>query len=91
MEMQEVKEIARKLAIKTMNLNKCDLIRAIQSEEGNIPCFGIRHTTECGQITCPCVRAVTYRHAALQGDLQPLDLVQLLTERLVCSDSATFS
>jgi len=28
--MQEIKEIARKLAVKTKNLNKGDLIRAIQ-------------------------------------------------------------
>ena len=53
MKMQEVKEIAKKWGVKTSKLNKGELIRAIQSEEGNIPCFGIGKATECSQARCP--------------------------------------
>lgn len=52
MRTQEVKEIAKQLGVKTEKLKKGELIRAIQSEEGNIPCFGIGKATECGQSEC---------------------------------------
>lgn len=52
MKMLEVKEIAKKLGVTTVKLDKGELIRAIQSEEGNIPCFGIGKATECGQSGC---------------------------------------
>ncbi|MDD2308189.1 MAG: SAP domain-containing protein [Desulfuromonadaceae bacterium] len=52
MKMQEIKEIAIKLGLKTVKLNKGELIRAIQSEEGNIPCFGIGKATERCQAKC---------------------------------------
>ena len=52
MKTQELKGIAKKLGVKTEKLNKGELIRAIQSEEGNIPCFGTGKVTECGQASC---------------------------------------
>ncbi|MDD2274069.1 MAG: SAP domain-containing protein [Desulfuromonadaceae bacterium] len=52
MKMQEVKEIAKKKGVQTSKLNKGELIRAIQSEEGNISCFGIGKATECCQARC---------------------------------------
>lgn len=52
MRTQEVKEIARKLGVKTEKLDKGELIRAIQSKEGNTPCFGVGEATECGQSGC---------------------------------------
>jgi hypothetical protein len=52
MKSQKVKEIAKKLGVKTEKLNNGELIRAIQSKEGNIPCFGIGKSTECGQLEC---------------------------------------
>jgi len=52
MKIQEIKEIAKKLGLKTLNLNKGDLIRAIQTKEGNIPCFCTRHMLVCGQPAC---------------------------------------
>jgi hypothetical protein len=52
MKMQEVKEIARKRGVQTSKLNKGELIRAIQSEEGNIPCFCVGKASECGQARC---------------------------------------
>lgn len=52
MKLHEVKEIARKQGLKTGNLRKGELIKAIQTCEGNIPCFGTGKVTECGQSTC---------------------------------------
>ena len=52
MKLQEVKEIARKSGLKTGNLEKGELIRAIQTCEGNVPCFETGKATECGQSTC---------------------------------------
>lgn len=39
MNMAEVKNMAKELGIKIKNLKKGDLIRKIQTEEGNKPCF----------------------------------------------------
>lgn len=52
MKLQEIKEIARKQGLKSGNLKKGELIQAIQTCEGNIPCFGTGKATECGQSTC---------------------------------------
>jgi hypothetical protein len=51
MKMQEVREKAKKLGLKTGGMKKVDLIRAIQEEEGNTPCFktGIE---SCDQTDC---------------------------------------
>jgi hypothetical protein len=51
MTMQEVRVIAKKLSIKTGGIKKIDLIRAIQSEEGNTPCFKTE-VNDCDQIDC---------------------------------------
>jgi hypothetical protein len=51
MTMQEVREIAKKLSIKTGGMKKTDLIRAIQSEEGNTPCFKTE-VNDCDQTDC---------------------------------------
>lgn len=52
MNTQEVKQIAKKLGVQSAKMNKSELIRAIQTAEGNTPCFGIGNATECGQLTC---------------------------------------
>ncbi len=60
MKMQEVREMAKKLGLKTGGMKKVDLIRAIQSEEGNTPCYqtevGSCDQTDCcwrdGCLTC---------------------------------------
>jgi hypothetical protein len=51
MKMQEVREIAKKLSIKTGGMKKTHLIRAIQSEEGNTPCFKTE-VNDCDQTDC---------------------------------------
>jgi len=40
MNMQDVRKVAKEMGIKTGKLKKADIIRAIQSGEGNFPCFG---------------------------------------------------
>lgn len=51
MKMTEVREMAKRLDLKTNKMRKADLIRAIQTKEGNFPCF---ETAEnfCDQLTC---------------------------------------
>jgi hypothetical protein len=52
MKMQEVREIAKKWNIKTVNMKKTDLIRAIQRAEGNTDCFDTGYADKCGQYNC---------------------------------------
>lgn len=56
MKMQEVRAKAKTLGIKSFGMKKVDLIRAIQSAEGNNPCFqtGVE---ECDQSAC-CWRSI---------------------------------
>ena len=51
MNMQEVREKAKMLGLKTGGMKKVDLIHLIQSKEGNVPCFqtGIE---SCEQMDC---------------------------------------
>ena len=52
MKLQEVKRIAKKMGLDPAKLTKDELIRAIQVEEGNVPCFGAGKAAECGQSVC---------------------------------------
>ena len=49
MKMQEIKKMATALGITAGLMKKSDLIRAIQSTEGNSPCFQTNATVTCGQ------------------------------------------
>jgi hypothetical protein len=51
MNMKEVKEKARTLGLKPGRLRKADLIRAIQTAEGNPPCFQTAQD-DCDQTGC---------------------------------------
>ncbi len=52
MNMNEVKSMAKGLGItKTVGVKKADLIREIQTREGNFPCFGTA-TEFCDQQDC---------------------------------------
>ncbi len=51
MKMQEVRDIAKKMKIRTANMKKADLIRTVQRAEGNGDCFGNR-AEKCGQTGC---------------------------------------
>lgn len=52
MNVQEVKEIARKRGVKAGTMKKADLIRAIQREEGNEACYETGRAADCGQQEC---------------------------------------
>ena len=52
MKMQELKEIAKKRGIKTANMKKAEIIRAIQREESNVDCYSTGNAGKCGQTEC---------------------------------------
>lgn len=49
---QDIRQIAKQLGVPSAKMNKSELIQAIQSAEGNIPCFDKGKSAECGQSTC---------------------------------------
>ncbi len=52
LKVEEIRKIAGKLDIKTANMKKTELIRAIQEAEGNSMCFDTGKAAECGQASC---------------------------------------
>jgi hypothetical protein len=50
--MTELKKKAKKLNISAATMNKVDLIRAIQTAEGNFPCFKTAMDGSCDQGDC---------------------------------------
>ena len=52
MKLEEIKEIAKQRDIKVGKLKKAELVRAIQTSEGNIACFENGQADECGQAEC---------------------------------------
>ena len=58
----KVKEVADKFNIKATNMNKAQLIRAIQKAKGDIDCFGSDNAENCDQTTClwrkDCIGAI---------------------------------
>jgi len=52
MKVDEIKAIARQKQVKVGKLTKTELVRAIQLEEGNSPCFNSKNSQTCGQVSC---------------------------------------
>lgn len=52
MNMQEIREIAKGIGIKTSRLGKVELIQTIQLNEGNFDCFASAKQGECDQSNC---------------------------------------
>lgn len=52
MNMPEIKAIARERGVKCGKLNKTDLVRALQQQEGNNACFNTGQADSCGQDAC---------------------------------------
>jgi hypothetical protein len=48
----EIKQIAIEHGIRVVGVKKADIVRAIQTLEGNTPCFASGKATECGQPNC---------------------------------------
>ena len=56
MKLQDIKEVARQKGIREValkNLNKNELVRAIQASEGHYVCFNAGYVEICGQSGCP--------------------------------------
>ena len=53
----EIKKIAVELGIRVVGVKKTDIVRSIQKQEGNTPCFASGKATECGQPHCQCFAA----------------------------------
>ena len=70
MKMQEVRKKAKALGIKSFGMKKVDLIRAIQSKEGNVPCFKTG-LDSCDQFNCcwrsECLPAKTTEKKAVSA------------------------
>ena len=52
MRQQEIRVIAKSLGIAPGRSTKMDLIRRIQSSEGNSPCFATANDLSCDQHAC---------------------------------------
>lgn len=52
MRMQEIRDIAKQHGLKTSRQNKVDLVRHIQSAEGNFNCFATAVDGICDQYGC---------------------------------------
>ncbi|MGA7594003.1 MAG: SAP domain-containing protein [Gallionella sp.] len=52
MKIEEIRSIAKARHIKTARLSKSELIKSIQSEEGNFDCFATADGGECDQVNC---------------------------------------
>jgi len=48
----EIKKIAVEQGIRVVGVKKIDIVRAIQNQEGNTPCFSSGKAAECGQVHC---------------------------------------
>jgi len=65
--MQEVRQVAKDLGIKTGGVSKLKVIRSIQLREGNFDCFASAVTGECDQLGCrwrdDCFQAARKSHS----------------------------
>jgi hypothetical protein len=52
MNMQEIRDIAKSMGIKTSKVKKVDLVKSIQKTEGNNECFSTAMDGNCGQLDC---------------------------------------
>ncbi len=52
MQIQEIRDIAKSIGIKTGKLSKMNLILEIQRTEGNFDCFATAFQGQCNQADC---------------------------------------
>ena len=52
MKMQDVKDLAKNRGIKTGTMKKAEIIRIMQGQEGNDPCYETGQAAVCGQEEC---------------------------------------
>ena len=53
----EIKDIARERGIRISGVKKAEIVRAIQAQEGNEPCFATGRAADCGQQRCLWIKA----------------------------------
>lgn len=68
MKLEEVRSIAKSHSIKPNHLSKSELIRTIQTEEGNFDCFATAYGGECDQVNC-LWREECFGAATAKGEL----------------------
>lgn len=68
MKLEEVRNIAKQHSIKPNHLSKSELIKTIQTQEGNFDCFATATSGECDQVNC-LWREDCFDSAAHQGEL----------------------
>jgi hypothetical protein len=52
MTVKEIKVIAKNMGVQTGKMKKADLVRTIQTAEGNTSCFQTGQVDTCGQENC---------------------------------------
>ncbi|TAN43505.1 MAG: SAP domain-containing protein [Nitrospirae bacterium] len=52
MTLKEIKDMAKEKGVKAGKMKKDEIIRAIQTAEGNFDCFGSARSGECNQGDC---------------------------------------
>ncbi|MHB8880101.1 MAG: Rho termination factor N-terminal domain-containing protein [Thermodesulfovibrionales bacterium] len=52
MTLKEIKDMAKEKGVKAGKMKKDEIIRAIQSAEGNFDCFGSARAGDCDQRDC---------------------------------------
>jgi hypothetical protein len=52
MNMQEIRAIAKVRGVANGRLNKIGLVQALQTAEGNEPCYGTGKSAVCGEHEC---------------------------------------
>jgi len=57
MTFMEIKQIASERGVKVGGVKKTDIVRTIQKQEGNVPCFATGKVEECGQHNCLWISA----------------------------------
>ena len=53
----EIKDIARERGIRIAGVKKVEIVRAIQAQEGNEPCFATGRSADCCQPRCLWIKA----------------------------------
>ena len=52
MNLTEIKQLAKERGIAPGKMCKAELIRSLQAQEGNLPCYSTNYAQECEQPNC---------------------------------------
>lgn len=68
MKITEIREIAKAHGIQPVNLFKTELIKTIQTKEGNFDCYGTAYDGMCDQFGC-CWREDCFEAARIEKQI----------------------